>query len=173
MTRDDLIAHCAAKGIPVTVGPPVRVRADPPHPAPNRPARDRRRVTVEPGKRAFVTVPVPPSTNQLYANVPGKGRVKTKAYKDWLAAAEPHLYGLSVPPPPWSIRYTITAGEGWHDGRDIGNTEKALTDLLVGVGLLANDNSRHVRRIVIELDPERRGPKDRSIVRIQVMAWAA
>lgn len=32
-------------------------------------------------------LPLPPSVNQLYANVPGKGRVKTKAYRDWIHVA--------------------------------------------------------------------------------------
>ena len=34
-----------------------------------------------------VILPLPPSANRLFANVPGKGRVKTRAYKNWRKAA--------------------------------------------------------------------------------------
>ena len=37
------------------------------------------------------TLPVPPSVNNLYANVPGKGRVKTRAYKRWIEDAGWHM----------------------------------------------------------------------------------
>lgn len=30
---------------------------------------------------------LPPSTNHLYLNVPGRGRVKTRAYEDWIFQA--------------------------------------------------------------------------------------
>jgi Holliday junction resolvase RusA-like endonuclease len=30
-----------------------------------------------------VKLPLPPSANKLFFNVPGKGRVKTRAYKNW------------------------------------------------------------------------------------------
>lgn len=34
-----------------------------------------------------VTLPVPPTLNNAYRNVPGKGRVKTREYGAWLAPA--------------------------------------------------------------------------------------
>lgn len=37
------------------------------------------------------TLPAPPSVNTLYANVPGKGRVKTRAYKRWIEDAGWHM----------------------------------------------------------------------------------
>ena len=33
------------------------------------------------------TLPAPPGVNTLYANVPGKGRVKTKRYRAWIKEA--------------------------------------------------------------------------------------
>lgn len=124
------------------------------------------------GKRAFVMLPVPPSVNALYANVAGKGRVKTKAYREWADSAVAGLYGLSLPPPPWSIRYTICAGEGWPESRDIGNAEKPLTDLLVSAGLLTDDCTRYVRKVSVEYDPESK-PNDVAKVRIEVRSWSA
>ena len=49
--------------------------------------------------------------------------------------------GLSVPPGPWSIRYTVCAGKGWPENRDLGNAEKLLTDLLVAAGLIEDDST--------------------------------
>jgi hypothetical protein len=34
-----------------------------------------------------LNLPLPPSVNALFANVPGKGRVRTKAYRRWSIAA--------------------------------------------------------------------------------------
>lgn len=34
-----------------------------------------------------ITLPVPPSVNKMYFNVPGRGRVKTKEYALWKSAA--------------------------------------------------------------------------------------
>lgn len=34
-----------------------------------------------------IDLPLPPSVNALYRNVPGRGRVKTGVYKTWRAAA--------------------------------------------------------------------------------------
>jgi hypothetical protein len=176
---DDWIEHCMKKGIPVTVGKPVRV--DPPHVTrppyvPLKPDEVAARVVgkarVVPGKRAFVEVPIPPSVNNLFATVKGRKRVKTAAYKSWQASAEFDLFGLSVPPPPWSIRYTVVAGNGWHQGRDVANVEKATTDLLVSVGLLTNDSCVYVRRVTCEFDPECK-TNDVAKLRIQILQWSA
>lgn len=36
-------------------------------------------------------LPIPPSVNAAYANCAGRGRVKTKAYRAWIAAADAAL----------------------------------------------------------------------------------
>ena len=38
-------------------------------------------------------LPVPPGVNKLYANVPGKGRVKTAVYRAWIKEAGLELIG--------------------------------------------------------------------------------
>lgn len=40
-----------------------------------------------------LNLPLPPSTNELYRNVPGRGRVKSTAYKQWIKAATSELWG--------------------------------------------------------------------------------
>ena len=131
------------------------------------------RAQVMPGRRAFVEVPVPPSTNNLYANAGKKGRIKSAAYKAWQEQASFCLMGLSVPPGPWSIRYTVCAGKGWPENRDLGNAEKPLTDLLVAAGLIEDDCTRYVRRVSVDYDPTEGGPKTIALVRIQISQWSA
>ena len=38
-------------------------------------------------KSLVLQIPLPPSVNALFANVPGKGRVRTKLYRAWSKAA--------------------------------------------------------------------------------------
>jgi len=91
-------------------------------------------------------LPVPPSTNKLYRNVPSVGRVKTKDYKSWEKVG-----GLSI----------ISQGRPSIDGKysisirvhpdatkaDIGNLEKPISDLLQMMGVIKND--RDCQKMVI------------------------
>ncbi len=177
MTPDELIAHCAAKGIPVTVGQPVRMDYGHPVLVPAEVAsRVRGRAQVVPGKRAFVELAIPPSTNALFVAVPAKDgkkafRVKSKAYLAWIKAAEFDLWGLSIPPAPWSVRLTVCNGIGWNEARDLDNAIKPCLDLLVSSGLLTDDNCRCVRSVSISYDPECR-PLDVAKLRIEVRQWS-
>jgi Holliday junction resolvase RusA-like endonuclease len=100
-------------------------------------------------------VPVPPTANNLYRNAPGKGRVKTTAYKMWQQYAALTVV-LPKPIPHCS-------GEAHVDidlppGLDIDNL-KALVDLLQmpekkhlvwSLGIITNDKlivDYHVRRV--------------------------
>ena len=83
-----------------------------------------------------MTLPCPPSANELFANrIGGGGRVKTKVYKAWLEDAGWHVKrawsGLGKP--KWAdaqpMQLTIVAGIGRH--RDLTNCCKAVEDLLV------------------------------------------
>lgn len=83
----------------------------------------------------------PPSTNQLFANVAGKGRVKTVRYRTWKQAAG---WDLAIQRP------TKVGGEVALDIEiertsmcsDVSNRVKALEDLLVTHGVI--DDDRHV-----------------------------
>lgn len=97
----------------------------------------------------------PPSTNSLYANVPGKGRVRTAAYKTWIKTAgweikaQPHCripgkFEMSIWLPP---------------GIDLDNC-KAIADLLGpgkhGLGI--TDDDKHMDELHVYRWP---GPKCR------------
>jgi Holliday junction resolvase RusA-like endonuclease len=96
-----------------------------------------------------ITLPKPPSVNELFANVPGTGRVKTQKYRSWerdagwlLREQRPgHIEGH------YELTIRMPRGRG-----DLGNAEKATSDLLVKHGVI--DDDKFARRIVLERDDE-------------------
>jgi crossover junction endodeoxyribonuclease RusA len=97
------------------------------------------------------TLPPPPSTNALYANVPGKGRVKTRAYKAWITEAG------------WEIKIQLGGTiHTWNEPvgmliegvkrLDLDNL-KAIPDLCKTMGLIADD------RLITDLHIVRAGDK--------------
>lgn len=83
-----------------------------------------------------LNLPKPPSVNALYRNVPKVGRVKTAAYKAWEKEAGWLL--KSQRPQPVHGAYRLLALIG-PTRADIGNLEKALSDLLQAHGVIDND----------------------------------
>lgn len=96
-----------------------------------------------------ITISTPPSTNGLYANLPGKGRVKTKAYKDWKAEAV------------WTIaaqRPARIVGDFQVEMRvqmrgDADNRAKAAIDVLKGI---VTDDDARCMRLTITKEPGRK-----------------
>lgn len=125
------------------------------------------------GRRAFVEIPPPNGVNAAYCNVPGKGRVKTKRYREWESVAAPMLIGLAVPPMPVTVRLTITEGQGWRRTRDLDGVVKQVLDLLVSRGYLPDDRCEYVRRVTVELDPSPPGPRTPAVCRVQLIQWSA
>jgi crossover junction endodeoxyribonuclease RusA len=85
----------------------------------------------------IITAPMPPSVNGMYANVPGKGRVKTAAYKSWITEA-----GWAVKPQikhRFSGDVRVSVAIGPRRNRDIDNTLKPILDLLQSHYVVAND----------------------------------
>lgn len=89
----------------------------------------------------YACVPVEPvSVNELYANVPGAGRVLTQKgkdfkaeFKDALALSNPYMPRQIVAQP---LRLSLHFAGNWEtkDGqprkRDVGNAEKSVSDVL-------------------------------------------
>lgn len=104
-------------------------------------------------------LPLPPSTNQLTATIPGpRGpiRIKTREYKKWIKAAGVNImlqrmHQLPVPQPPIRLIYCVPDTQG---KRDIGNYEKPLTDLLVKMNIIPQDNDSVVKEITIRWQPD-------------------
>lgn len=85
-------------------------------------------------------LPFPPSVNQAYRNVPGRGRVKTKTYKDWLTAA-----ALSARAQHTNQRvggpfdFELIAHKPDKRRRDIDNLIKVVLDFLKAEGFIDDD----------------------------------
>jgi len=86
-----------------------------------------------------LSLPMPPSSNGLFANKKAGGRFKTQGYKDWQKIAgtcvkDAHRLNLG----PYSIsialkRSTVSCLS------DLTNREKAISDLLVSHGVVKDD----------------------------------
>ena len=91
-------------------------------------------------ERLTVGLPMPPSTNALYANVSGKGRVKTAAYRQWIHDAGWQLQ--SQRPGRIEGRYHIEIILSFPSNArsiDLDNV-KAISDLLVKHGVIEDDS---------------------------------
>jgi len=99
---------------------------------------------------------IPPSTNSLFCNVPGVGRVKSREYRDWIKAATADLRLQRVrgtTPVPCQIQVIIRGGRGFPERRDCDNVLKPILDLLVSNGILVKDNVRYVNGVSVRYVP--------------------
>ena len=85
-------------------------------------------------------LPLPPSVNSLYANVPGKGRIKSDRYRKWLSAAGWAIKEQRPKPITGDYALWIYCERPDQRKRDIGNLEKAVSDLLVKHGIISDDS---------------------------------
>ena len=87
-----------------------------------------------------LSLPFPPTVNNLYANRGARGgRYKTAAYKAWeqlagVAIKDGHRQGIVI----YSLAVALRRPD--RRARDLGNYEKALSDLLVSHGVVADDS---------------------------------
>lgn len=88
-----------------------------------------------------VTLPLPPSVNSLFANVAGRGRIRTTAYKSWAHSA--HYSIIAQAPqsrlvaPPYSVDIVIDTKT--RRRFDLDNRLKAVFDILVTAGVMSDD----------------------------------
>lgn len=93
-------------------------------------------------------LPFPPSVNSLYGNGGNKrGRHKTQAYDAWIKLAsvgikDSHRMGLG----PYSLSICLEPPDKKRS-RDLGNLEKAVSDLLVMHGVVKDD--RYCQRLTM------------------------
>lgn len=108
------------------------------------------------GTDATVVVPLPPSVNHLFLNArrsrktgkPGKGRIRSPHYREWVDVAAPEMRKLAPPQEyPTAVRFAV--GGHVNSQRDLDNMLKPLLDLMVSVGVLKEDNVKHVGQVAI------------------------
>ena len=93
------------------------------------------------------TLPLPPSANKLFANVPGRGRIKTRAYKLWRKNAVLTIFAqvLADRRIGGPVALSICVPSGMRG--DLDNRVKATIDALVASNRI--DDDKHVHRITI------------------------
>lgn len=96
-----------------------------------------------------IALPWPPSTNALFRNVPGHGRVATKEYKAWLTEAGWTLNAQH--PPKFAGAVTVGIELCPPHGRafDVDNRAKSCLDLLVKHRIIRDDNDSVVRSVSV------------------------
>lgn|GEM_PF-1556642 len=84
------------------------------------------------------TMPTPPSTNTLFRNVKGIGRVKTRLYEDFIRMGMAAIRAQKVPPVTGNI-IAVIGVERMSLSADIDNRLKALLDTIVMAGIIQDD----------------------------------
>lgn len=90
-----------------------------------------------------LSLTLPPSVNSCYSNVAGKGRVKTKAYRQWIKFCDNLLSVTKQNIEPLKGKYIVLYELDKPDRRkrDCANYEKALSDYLVSRNILQDDSN--------------------------------
>lgn len=88
-----------------------------------------------------VWLPFPPSVNTLFATSrDGRRRFPSKGYRRWRAAAGALLMASRLRPTPGTYHLEIKLRAPDRRVRDVGNYEKAISDLIVSHALVADDS---------------------------------
>ena len=85
-----------------------------------------------------LTLPYPPTTNHLFINA-HPGRVKSPEYRAWLTHAGLMLNMQHPESVPGAVKVAYEFRRPDKRRRDLGNLEKAATDLLVKHGVIEDD----------------------------------
>lgn len=98
---------------------------------------------------AVIDLPRPISTNDLWVNIPGKGRARSQRYRTWLRAAGWAVKAARVRQFVGPVQITLTVEEKYRG--DLDNCWKAVLDCLEACGVVVND--RQFRRIIAQFGP--------------------
>lgn len=101
----------------------------------------------------------PPSVNQLFKNVAGRGRAKTAAYSNWIAAAGMEIM-VQRPGAVLGHYHLSIAAERSNKLADLDNIHKATSDILKTMGVIQED------RLCASYDARWAGKGTRITVRI-------
>lgn len=83
-------------------------------------------------------LPVPPSANNLFANMKGAGRVRSENYMKWIRDAGWHLKAQK--PGSISGRYSLSIVLPSKTRGDIDNRIKSISDLIVSHRVVQDDS---------------------------------
>lgn len=104
-----------------------------------------------------IRIPKPLSVNQIFKNIPGKGRAKTTEYKNWRANLWAEVAGQfrggKYPkfPPEVKVRIDLFLGEDdFAVTADCDNFIKGVLDAMVELKIIHDDSQRYVRSVSVE-----------------------
>ena len=88
-------------------------------------------------------LPFPPTTNNLFMNIPKRGRIKSKSYRAWEVEADKYMM-LHILKHNAQLIGDVQAeyifGRPDKRRRDVTNFEKAIGDTIVRFGILKDDS---------------------------------
>lgn len=113
---------------------------------------------------ATFTVPVPPSVNQLFRNVAGKGRVKTQVYDNYRAHAVTSIKLQKVPQVEGNV-VMLLGVERKSLSSDLDNRLKAMVDAIVEAGVIEDD--RFVTAYAVAWAPQANGLAHVNVLPVQ------
>lgn len=98
-----------------------------------------------------ILLDMPPSTNNLFFNVQGKGRVATKEYRDWKDRNSWYLKSQRPQRVSGPVEIKIQVEDNF-PRRDIDNTVKPCLDLIAdqGMKIIDGDHANVVRKVTAE-----------------------
>lgn len=98
-----------------------------------------------------ITLPFPPSLNNLFANVAKRGRVRSERYRQWANAAGWELKSAKPQKVSGPVALTILLGKPDRRKRDLDGLSKAPIDLLVEYQVIEDDSL--VQRLTLAWAP--------------------
>lgn len=96
-------------------------------------------VLADPPAPVSFTLPTPPSVNRMFRNVPGRGRVKTAHYDDFVHMGVTAIRNQKVQPVAGRV-VVIIGVERMSDRADIDNRLKAMLDTIVKARVIEDDS---------------------------------
>lgn len=97
-----------------------------------------------------ISLPFPPTTNNLYLNAKGKGRIPTPRYSAWRTQALWEIRIQRAKPVTGPVHVHIRLVAPDKRRRDADNTFKAVLDALATGNVIEDDSSAYVRRLSTE-----------------------
>lgn len=98
-----------------------------------------------------VTVPIGPSTNNLFVSR-GSKRVKSPEYRKWLELVLPQLAFLNSPA-AYPCKLVAVIGGKLHHARDLDNTLKVILDAAKLALVIEDDSNKYLRGIDLSYEP--------------------
>ncbi len=89
----------------------------------------------------------PPSTNNLFVNVPKRGRVPSKEYGRWRNDAGWELKAQRPPKIDYPVHIELELCAPKGESFDLDNRLKAPLDLLKECGVIIDDSAKYVRSV--------------------------